>query len=161
SIDLHAAQGWCVYNDSLQQCTTYVNGRVEFTYVTISCHGGCDTIIVSALGKSASAFVYFDMDTMYTLDLHVSRDTLYVPVGSEDSTVISVWLKTGMGVGLADSTITLMASGGRFDYLPPTDSMGRASTWWHTNHEYGLFTLLASFSHATDTARIVVDSLLR
>jgi len=160
SIDLRAAHGQVVYEDSLLQCTTRVDGRVEFTYVT-GCHGGCDTIVVTALEHSASAAVPFDTDTMYSINLQVSDDTLHVPIGSEDSTEVSIRLKTGLGIDVSDSIVTLTASGGRLDFLPPTDYMGMTQTWWHSNYEYGLFTLVASFSKDADTARILVDALAR
>jgi hypothetical protein len=159
SISLLDPIGVITLLDSALQDTSNDSGRVYFRYQSINQTG--TTTIRAAVGNHVDLWpltvlpqrVRFD-----SLSLHLSRDTLRVAPNEEDS----VWV-TVTGVGRYDSTeqgvprivVPVRADGGRLSPIGPTDTTGTASTWWHSNGEYGLFHIWV----AIDTIR-VVDSVL-
>ena len=113
---------------------------------------------MSAAGLVDTQRIHVDyvIDDPYTLEVVSEPETLYASSAMPDSSEISVILRDPNGQGVEEYQIYLSTSGGSLDRIPESDSTGRASTWWHSDGEYGTFHITAYAWELTDTAWVTI-----
>jgi hypothetical protein len=146
-------------NQSLRDTTNDV-GRVEFYFRSYN-QAGIQTISATAGGRSDSwlLVVLQQSQVVATLNVTVDRDAVDVAPQFEDSIMVTVTVADSSHNGVPNLVVHLSATGGRLRPIAPTDSTGRAVTYWYTNGQYGTFTIWARVSYLTDSVLVTVDSL--
>jgi hypothetical protein len=136
------------------------SGRVYFRFRSFNQTG--TTTIHAAVGTHYSAdwpltvLVAGTHPPRFTLTL--SSHQLHVPPQSEDSLLVSVVLRDSSDAGIEGVTLPIHASGGRLNQIPPTNAAGRASTWWYSNGEYGLFHIWVEYDTLRSEDSVLVLS---
>jgi hypothetical protein len=146
-------------NTSLRD-TTNDQGRVEFYFrsyarpgnVTIKAFVGTIVGVDSLVVLQSSSYIS-------SLTINLSKPLLRVSPSAEDSSQVTVSIKDSASMGIPGISLRLSSTGGRFKRLPPTDSTGRAQTWWYNSGDFGVFTITVQAGELTRSANITVEPL--
>ncbi|HEY3294780.1 MAG TPA: hypothetical protein VGL38_05045 [bacterium] len=140
--------------------TTDITGIVHFRFTTHSDAGpGYNVIRAECGGHTDSATVHLIMQGAEpgSLTLSLNPDTLHTRGAVADSFLVSVTLRDNHSLGIPGRLIPFTASSGILRAMPPTDSAGHTSGYWHLSN-YGEHYVAAHVGSLTDTAWAVVDS---
>jgi hypothetical protein len=152
--------GGLEYGNTSLRDTTNDQGRVEFYFRSYQRPG--DVTIKAFVGTIVgvdSLVVLESSSVIWDLNIGVSKTQLRVSPSSEDSSQVTCTIKDSSGAGIPGISLRLSSTGGRFQHLPPTDSTGRAQTWWYNNDEFGIFILTVQAGTLTDTVSVIVEPL--
>lgn len=140
--------------------TTNDQGRVEFIFRSYR-RPGVGTIQAWVGTKSGSwtITVLQAENVVQNLDVRLSKTTLRVSASSEDSTLVIATITDSSSVGIPNVSLSLSADGGRFRALPPTDSTGKAQTWWYNNGQFGTFTITVTAASMVKSVNVEVVPL--
>jgi hypothetical protein len=146
-------------NTSLRD-TTNEQGRVEFYFRSYLRPGNVTiTAFVGTIVGAESLVVLQSSSYIANLDVNLSKSLLRVSASAEDSSQVTCTIEDSSGAGIPGVSLRLFVTGGRFKPLPPTDSTGRAQTWWYFSGDVGVFVITVQAGTLVDTASIRVDSL--
>ncbi|MCX6601264.1 MAG: Ig-like domain-containing protein [bacterium] len=140
--------------------TSNDQGRVYFNFrsyarpanVTITAYVGTIVGAESLVVLQSSSFIH-------SLTINLSKPLLWVSSSAEDSSQVTCTIKDSSAAGIPGVSLRLSATGGRFKPLPPTDSTGRAQTWWYSSGDIGTFTITVQAGSLDTSVNIRVEPL--
>ncbi|MBU0507582.1 Ig-like domain-containing protein [bacterium] len=140
--------------------TSDVNGRVYFRFRSYN-QTGLQIITASTGGRTDQwqLAVLQAAEVVADLTVSLSKPLLEIPRGIRDSVLVTVSISDPNGNGISDVVLPLVATGGQFAPLPPTNPSGFAETWWYFLNRFGSFTITVRAGGQQDTASITVREI--
>lgn len=130
------------FADSVRQDTTNDSGRVEVIY-RVDEIPDLDSIFATAENAADSAQIVVCQLYWEIPSLNISVLPSELHLTTADSALVSINLNN-FGWPIVNAVLGITTNGGSLDDLPPTDSLGNASTYWHPA-DTGLFWVSATY----------------
>ncbi len=142
--------------------STDAAGRVYFRFRSYNATGV--TTVRAAVGTKTDLWQLTVLPArayVSHLNLTLSKRQMSVSSQFEDSLLVTCTISDSANLGVPGIILPVRCNGGRLLPIGPTDATGKASTWWYSNGQYGMFTIWVAIDTLRSEDSVRVDSLYR